>query len=86
MDAPTFPSSALGRHPLHLPKTAAAGRWVGAAQIVGSAGSGPEFILLVANSASPVGGYLGTSGVGAMFLCLAAAWWLDYRAKRPIST
>jgi|HubBroStandDraft_4_1064222.scaffolds.fasta_scaffold88264_4 hypothetical protein len=75
----------LGRHPLHLPKTAAAGRWVGAAQIAGSAGLGTEFSLLVANSASTAGGYIGTSGVGAMFVCLGAAWWLDYRAGRPIS-
>ena len=75
----------LGRHPLHLPKSAAAGRWVGAAQIIGTAGVGTEFSLLAANSASPVGGYIGTSGVGAMFLCLGAAWWLDYRARRPIS-
>ena len=75
----------LGRHPLHLPKTATAGRWVGVAQIVGTAGVGIEVILVAANSASPVGGYIGTSGVGAMFLCLGGAWWLDYRAMRPIS-
>lgn len=76
----------LGRHSLHLPETATAGRWVGAAQIVGGAGVGTELILLVANSTSPVGGYIGTSGVGAMFLCLGTAWWLEYRAGRPIST
>ena len=30
----------LGRHSLHLPETATAGRWVGAAQIVGGARGG----------------------------------------------
>ena len=75
----------LGRRQLHLPKTAAAGRWLGAGQVVGTAGVGTEFSLLAANSASTVGNDIGSLGVVAMFLCFGAALWLDHRARRPIS-
>src|ERR1700687_6025528 len=63
----------------------AARRWAGAAQIVGGAGVITEFSLLSANSTSDVAGYIGGTGVGAMFLCYGAAWWVDYRARRPVS-
>jgi hypothetical protein len=68
----------LGRH---LPKAPAAHRWVGAAQIVGCGGVITEITLN-----DNVGGYIGGSGVGAMFLCYAAAWWVDYRARRRFQT
>jgi hypothetical protein len=75
----------IGRLGRRLPKTPAAQRWIGAAQIVGSAGVMTEFSLLVTNSASVVGNDIGSLGVVAMFLCYGAAWWIDSRARRSIS-
>jgi hypothetical protein len=66
-------------------KTPAARRWAGAAQVVGGAGVITEFSFLAANSISTAGADIGTAGVAAMFLCFAAAEWVDYRARRPVS-
>ena len=65
-----------------LPKAPAAQRWIGAAQIVGTAGVMTEFSLLATNSASVVGNDIGSLGVFAMFLCYGASWWVDSRARR----
>jgi hypothetical protein len=71
--------SRLGRR---LPKAPAAQRWIGAAQIVGSAGVITEFSLLATNSASVVGNDIGSVGLVSMFLCYGASWWVDSRARR----
>jgi hypothetical protein len=75
----------IARLDRHLSNAPAAKRWAGAAQIVGGAGVITELSLVSANSISNVGGYIGGTGVGAMFLCYGAGWWVDYRAKRPVS-
>jgi hypothetical protein len=75
----------IARLDRHMSKAPAAKRWAGAAQIVGSAGLITEFSLLATNSTITLGGYIGTSGVGAMFLCYGAAWWVDFGARRPVS-
>jgi hypothetical protein len=66
-------------------KAPAAKRWAGAAQIVGSVGVLIEFSLLGSTSTSFVAGYIGLGGLGAMFLCFCASWWVDYRARHPVS-
>jgi hypothetical protein len=66
-------------------KTPAAQRWMGAAQVVGGAGVITLFSLAVANASTTVGVDIAMSLVGGMFLCYAASWWVDHRARRQLS-
>ena len=67
------------------PKTPAALRWMGAAETVGGAGIAAGFAVLAADGLIPTGAYIVVIGVLGMNLCYAAAWWVNYRARRPVS-
>ena len=67
------------------PKTPAALRWMGVAEIIGGAGIAGGFGVLAAYGPIPPGVYVVLLGSVGMSLCYGDAWWVDYRARRPVS-
>jgi len=58
---------------------------MGAAETIGGAGIAAGFAALGAYGPIPTGAYIVVIGVLGMNLCYAAAWWVNYRARRPVS-
>jgi hypothetical protein len=69
----------------NLPRTPAALRWMGVAEIIGGAGIAAGFGVLTAYGPIPVGVYIVLLGVVGQSLAYAAAWWVDYRARHRVS-
>jgi hypothetical protein len=67
------------------PRTTAALRWMGVAETIGGTGIAAGFGVLAAYGPIPGGAYVVVFGVVGMNLCYAAAWWVNYRARRPVS-
>lgn len=67
------------------PNAPAALRWMGAAETIGGAGIAVGFAVLAAYGSIPAGAYICAIGVLGMNLCYAAAWWVNYRARLPVS-
>jgi hypothetical protein len=67
------------------PRIPAALRWMGVAETIGGAGIAAGFSVLAAYGPIPAGVYIVVIGVLGMNLCYAAAWWVNYRARRLVS-
>jgi hypothetical protein len=69
----------------NLQRTPAVQRWTGVAEIIGGTGIGAGFGVIAGSGLIPAGAYIVFSGVVGNSLCYVAAWWVDYRARRPVS-
>jgi hypothetical protein len=68
----------------NYPRNPAALRWMGVAATIGGAGIAAGFGVLAAYGPIPAGVYVVAGGVLGMNVCYAAAWWVNYRRRRPV--
>lgn len=69
----------------NYPRNPAALRWMGAGATIGGAGIAAGSSVLAAYGPLSGGLDILAGGVLGMALCYAAAWWVSYRARRPVS-
>ena len=69
----------------NYPSAPAALRWMGVAETIGGTGIAAGFGVLAASGPIPAAVYIVMFGVVGQCLAYGAAWWLNYRTRRPVS-
>jgi hypothetical protein len=70
----------------NYPNSPAPRRWMGVAETIGGTGIAAGFGLLAASGPTPAAAYIVLLGVVGQCLAYGAAWLVNARARRPVST